>query len=130
MTHPRWVNTATYAEAAGVTERTVRERIARGEIKATRKSERAQYRIPWSEYEHVAPPAPQPPSGRERPRKERAVMAAIRGAWTFVLPGLGFAITWGVDNIISLGLWSLPVSLAFGSFLYALKRYLFPDSTF
>lgn len=61
-------------------------------------------------------------------RKQLFSMATIRGMWTFILPGIGFALTWGVDNIVDLGVYSLPVSLALGAFLYSLKKYLFPDT--
>lgn len=68
--------------------------------------------------------------GRARPRKQRAGMAAIRGLWTFVLPGVGFVLTYLIDNIINLGIVTLPVALAIGAVAYSLKRYWFPDSTF
>jgi hypothetical protein len=57
-------------------------------------------------------------------------MAAIRAIWTFVFPGIGFALEWlvDVDKLIGFGL-AIPVALGIGAGLYSLKRYLSPDST-
>ena len=52
---------------------------------------------------------------------------AIRGLWTFVFPGLGFAIAYAVDEWTSLGLptWT---GLLIGSVCYMAKKRWFPDS--
>ena len=70
-----------------------------------------------------------PPIGRARPRKQRLGMAAIRGMWTFLLPGIGFGIVWAADNFTSFGI-PLWAGLPFGALCYSAKRYWWPDSTF
>lgn len=130
--NPPTVSTATYAEAAGISTREVRKRIANGSL-AGKRSPSGGYRVAWAAYEEAltgSSDAPSTPTGRDRPRVQRAAMGAVRGMWTFILPGLGFALTWAIDNLVDLGVFSLPVSLALGAFFYALKRYLFPDTTF
>ena len=69
------------------------------------------------------------PKGRARPKKQRAGMAAIRGVWTFLLPGLGFGVAFLVDNFTSLNI-PLWVGLPIGALAYSAKRYWWPDSTF
>jgi len=48
--------------------------------------------------------------------------------WTFVFPGLGFAITYAVDEWTSLGVptW---VGLLIGSVCYMVKKRFFPNTT-
>ena len=67
------------------------------------------------------------PTGRARPRGSWSAVA-IRGLWTFVFPGLGFAITYVVDQWTTLGLptWT---GLVIGSVCYMLKKRYFPAST-
>jgi len=69
-------------------------------------------------------------TGRARPRKQRAKMSVIRGVWTFILPGLGFVVTWLTDMERITVYFSVPVALVLGAFLYALKRYFWPDTEF
>jgi len=68
-------------------------------------------------------------TGRARPKKERLEMAAIRGAWTFLLPGVGFAVVWAADNFTNLGI-PLWVGLPIGAICYSLKKFYFPDTRF
>ena len=63
--------------------------------------------------------------------KERGSWLAvgIRGMWTFIFPGLGFAITYAVDQWTSLGVptW---VGLVIGSVCYMIKKRVWPNTTF
>lgn len=53
----------------------------------------------------------------------------IRAMWTFIFPGIGFALEWlvDIDKLIGFG-FGVPVALGVGAGLYALKRYYFPDT--
>jgi hypothetical protein len=57
-------------------------------------------------------------------------MGVVRGVWTFILPGLGFVVTWLTDMERITVYFSVPVALVLGAFLYALKRYFWPDTEF
>lgn len=71
------------------------------------------------------------PTGRARPRRERAKMAAIRGMWTAVSIGIAFAVDYAAD-IDRLREFGLPAvgAIAVGAGLYAAKKYFWPDTTF
>ena len=62
----------------------------------------------------------------EVPRNSRGSWSAvaIRGMWTFALPGIGFAITYAVDQWTSFGLptWT---GLVIGSVAYMVKKRYF-----
>ncbi len=53
----------------------------------------------------------------------------IRAFWTFVFPGIGFALEWlvDIDKLVGFGL-SVPLALGIGAGLYSLKRWAYPDS--
>lgn len=77
------------------------------------------------------PPRKKPVTGRARPRKQRDKMAGVRAFWTFVFPGIGFALTYvaDIDRLREFGI-AIPVAIALGAALYAAKRYWWPDTEF
>ena len=68
-------------------------------------------------------------TGRERPKKERAKAAVIRGIWSALLPGVGFAVTYlaDIDRLREFGI-AIPIAIGIGAVLYSAKKYWFPDT--
>jgi hypothetical protein len=60
-------------------------------------------------------------------KKARTIMGLIRSMWTVLLVFAGAGITWGVDNILAVGLppWT---ALLIGASLYGVKRAIWPDT--
>jgi len=71
-----------------------------------------------------------PVTGRARPKKERREMAAIRWMWTFILPGIAFAIEFLSENFMNLGIAKIPIALVVGATAYSIKKYYWPDTKF
>jgi len=69
-------------------------------------------------------------TGRARPKKERAEMAAVRGSWTFFFTALGYVVTYLAEmtNALSLGGLQIPLALAIGGLAYAAKKFWWPDT--
>ena len=62
-----------------------------------------------------------------RTNRQRLLMGAIRGAWTFVFTAAGFGITYLADNFANIG---LPVwtGIVIGALAYAAKKAIWPDT--
>ena len=133
MTNPRYVSTAVYAEAAGVTERTVRDRIDRGELEATQGAAGAPWRIPWAVYKVVAPDepvAPESPSKHTDGGEMETINFPVLKAFVIDLAttAVTLAVTWMTipDNLSQAGVsdFVAPVVAALaGAALVALRRY-------
>lgn len=74
-----------------------------------------------------------PPSRHRYTRRQRRAKAAVRGLWTFLMPGLGLVVAWAADlsNVLGCSEYiTLPVGLAIGALAYSAKRYFWPDEEF
>lgn len=78
----------------------------------------------------MSPAAVKPMRGRARPRRQRRRMAAIRALWSFVMPAIGFIVTYVAESWANLGIAQVPIALALGALAYGAKRYWFPDTEF
>lgn len=117
-----------YARMSGIPYNKVRRMLRDGGIKGQKVDGR--WYVDSSELETLLTRKALEARGESRPKKERAKAAAIRWVWTFVFPGIGFALDWitDFDKLIGFGL-SVPIALAVGATLYSIKKYKWPDTT-
>ena len=60
----------------------------------------------------------------------RALMGAIRGGWTVVFMGAGFAVSYVADQFSGLPFDSPWTGVVIGALCYGIKRAVWPDGTF